>query len=277
MVDFPNGPYKITAGEFGPDMLQQDIQVKEGEALRATLNMITLEMPHLIKGKTLVCKVDNQVLKAVLERKGTSQNLALNSIGKQIYWLQQLGEFFLSVQYVESENNIADQFTRESPGLEATLSQHHFKQVWNKWGPFTWDLMANSSNVKRDLQGRKLLFFSRYYDLEAKGCNVFNQELTFLERIYCFPPFPIIGMLLKHLEQQKVNCVLVLPAINAPWVNLVSSYIEDLIVLAGPYDSKVVTVLSNSGKRVPKIYPHAIIAVKMNFFAPNSNLSFLHC
>ena len=224
-------------------------------------------MPHLIKGKTLVCKVDNQVLKAVLERKGTSQNLALNSIGKQIYWLQQLGEFFLSVQYVESENNIADQFTRESPGLEATLSQHHFKQVWNKWGPFTWDLMANSSNVKRDLQGRKLLFFSRYYDLEAKGCNVFNQELT----------FPIIGMLLKHLEQQKVNCVLVLPAINAPWVNLVSSYIEDLIVLAGPYDSKVVTVLSNSGKRVPKIYPHAIIAVKMNFYAPNSNLSFLHC
>ena len=37
--------------------------------------------------------VDNQVLRAVLERKGTSQNLALNSIGKQIHWLQELGEF----------------------------------------------------------------------------------------------------------------------------------------------------------------------------------------
>ena len=84
--------------------------------------MIVLQMPQLIKGKTLVCKVDNQVLKAVLERKGTSQNLALNSIGKQIHWLQELGEFFLSVQYVKSEFNVADKFMRESPGLEASLA-----------------------------------------------------------------------------------------------------------------------------------------------------------
>ena len=234
-------------------------------------------MPQLIKGKTLVCKVDNQVLKAVLERKGTSQNLALNTIGKQIYWLQDLGEFFISVQYVQSEINVADKYTRESPGLEASLSQHHFKQVWDKWGPFDWDLMATSANVKKDPNGRKLFFFSRYYDPGAKGTNIFNQELIFLERVYCFPPFPIIGMLLKHLEQQKINWVLVLLAINALWVNLVSSYIEDLLVLAGPYDSKVATVLSNSGKRIPKIYPHAIIAVKIDFYAPNSNLSFLHC
>ena len=277
VVDFPNGVSEVTAGEFDNEMLLQDIQVKEGEALRATLNMMVVRMPQLIKGKTLVCKVDNQVLKAVLERKGTSQNLALNTIGKQIYWLQDLGEFFISVQYVQSEINVADKYTRESPGLEASLSQHHFKQVWDKWGPFDWDLMATSANVKKDPNGKKLFFFSRYYDPGAKGTNIFNQELNFLERVYCFPPFPIIGMLLKHLEQQKINCVLVLPAINAPWVNLVSSYIEDLLVLAGPYDSKVATVLSNSGKRIPKIYPHAIIAVKIDFYAPNSNLSFLHC
>ena len=136
--------------------------------------------------------------------------------------------------------------------------------------------MASSANVKKDPTGRKLSFFSRYFDIGAKGCNVFNQQLALLEGVYCFPPFPIIGMLVKYLEQQRIDCVLVLPAINAPWVNLVSSYIEDLIVLAGPYDSKVITVLNNSGKRVPKRYPHSMIAVKINFHAPNSNLSFLH-
>ena len=65
-------------------MLQEDIQVKEAEALRATISMLVLDMPEKISGKTLVCKVDNQVLKAVWERKGTSHNLMLNNIGKQI-------------------------------------------------------------------------------------------------------------------------------------------------------------------------------------------------
>jgi len=40
VVDIPNGVTKIAAGEFNEYMLQQDIQVKEGEALRATLSMI---------------------------------------------------------------------------------------------------------------------------------------------------------------------------------------------------------------------------------------------
>ena len=59
----------ITAGEFSSDMLSKDILVKEGEALRATLSMIVHQIPHEIYGKTLVCKVDNHALKAVLERK----------------------------------------------------------------------------------------------------------------------------------------------------------------------------------------------------------------
>jgi hypothetical protein len=85
-VDIPFGPTKITAGEFSDSLLSQDIQVKEGEALRATLQMMVNEMPEFIQGKTLVCKVDNQVLKAVWERKGTSKNLILNNIGKQNFW-----------------------------------------------------------------------------------------------------------------------------------------------------------------------------------------------
>ena len=75
-------------------MLSEDIQVKEAEALRATINMLVMDIPDQIKGKTLVCKVDNLVLKAVWERKGTSQNLMLNNIDKQIYWLQFWGKFY---------------------------------------------------------------------------------------------------------------------------------------------------------------------------------------
>ena len=122
VIDFPNGLTKITSGEFEDILLKEDIQVKEAEALRATISMLVTEMPEKLKGKTLVCKVDNQVLKAVWERKGTSKNLMLNNIGKQIYWMQFLGQFYISLNYVRSEENVSDKYTRQSPGLEASLN-----------------------------------------------------------------------------------------------------------------------------------------------------------
>jgi len=276
VVDFVNGPTRITASEFDAYFLQQDIQVKEGEALRATLHMLVSEYLDKIQGKTLVCKVDNQVLKAVLERKGTSQNLELNKIGKQIYWLQFWGGFHLAVEYVKSEENIADQYTRESPGLEASISHEAFMTIWEKWGPFSWDIMASATNVNRDPKGIKLNYFSRYYDPLSKGTNVFAQDLTKLQEIFCFPPIPIIGMIIKYLEQQQVDCVMILPAVNSPWVNLVSSYIVDLMELSKPYNHTVFSVLNSNGKRIPKKYPHSMIAIKLKFSVVSQALKYLH-
>ena len=51
IVDFPNGATKVKVGEFQDNLLSEDIQVKEAEALRATINMLVLETPELIKGK----------------------------------------------------------------------------------------------------------------------------------------------------------------------------------------------------------------------------------
>ena len=53
-------PSKVVVGECWGPMLYEDIQVKEEEALRQTLNILVVEIPGDIKGKTLVCKVDNQ-------------------------------------------------------------------------------------------------------------------------------------------------------------------------------------------------------------------------
>ena len=174
VVDFPRGKTMITAGEFSNNMLSQDIQVKEGEALRATLSMIVSQIPHEIYGKTLLCKIDNQALKAVLERKGTSHNYFLNQVGKSIFWLTEAGQFHLSLEYVKSEDNVSDAFTRQSPGLESSLSKMFFKKVWDNFGPFKWDLMASAANVNYNSKGEPLLFFSRYFDEKAHGTDVFH-------------------------------------------------------------------------------------------------------
>ena len=104
---------------------------------------------------------------------------------------------------------------------------------------------------------------------------MFAQDLQVLNNVYCFPPLPIIGMVLKYLEQQKIDCVLILPATNEPWVNLVSAYIVDLEVVSKPFCAKAFTVLNNSGKKVSKKYPFSMIAVKLSFKNTSSILQHL--
>ena len=275
VVDFQHGPALITTGDFDSSVLQQDIQIKEGIALRETLKMLLNKMPQNIKGKTLICKIDNTVLKSVLERQGTSHNLALNTIGKDIFWLQHKGDFNISLLYIPSEQNKADKYTRQSSGLEAVLRNRVFLTLWNKWGPFDWDLMASAANVQRDPEGNKLRYFSRYFDTFTEGVDLFMQKVTHLSRVYCFPPKPIIGMVLKFLQQNKLSCVIILPAINASWVNLVSAFMEDAICIAQPFDSTVFTVLNNQGRCVQKKYPFAMLAVKLNFNCPFKTLNYL--
>ena len=246
-------------------MLGQDIQVKEGEALRMTLSMIVQEMPQLVQGKILVCKIGNQVLKAVLERKGTSQNLQRNEVGKKIYWLMEQGQFFLQCEYVWSQLNVSDKYTRESPGLEASLTTHAFRKIWDYFGPFQWDLMATSANVNTDLEGKPLSFYSRYYDKMAKGTDLFKQQLHLCQEMFCFPPPPMILSLLKYLQGQKVFCVVVLPETWAPWRNLVEKYKLASFRLAEPYNSTCFTITHATGKRVPKRYNHPMQVIFLSF------------
>ena len=79
--------------------------------------------------------------------------------------------FFLSCEYVKSELNISDQFTRESPGLETSITDSTFIKIWDYFGPFQWDLMATKANVNKNLEGKSLFFFSRYYAMAAKGVD----------------------------------------------------------------------------------------------------------
>ena len=135
--------------------------------------------------------------------------------------------------------------------------------------------MASAANAQRDPQGNRLKYFSRYYDTFTEGVDLFHQKSTHLSSIYCFPPIPIIGMVLKFLQQNRLTCVMILPAINATWVNLASAYMEDAICIAKPFETTIFTVLNNQGKCVQKTYPFPMLAVKLNFNCPFKTLKYL--
>ena len=191
--------------------------------------------------------------------------LPLNEIGKQIFWMQQTADFFLKLEYVRSDLNVADKYTRQSPGLEASISEKAFQRIVNRMGPFQWDLMASTANVNRGLDGKPLKFFSRYYDQLAAGINVFSQDLSMLKGLFCFPPTPMISMFLSFLQSQKLSCVVVVPRISASWYNLLQANKISSFVIAEPFDNKAFSISSSDGKRVPKVYKHAMIAVLVSF------------
>ena len=90
------------------------------------------------------------------------------------------------------------------------------------------------------------------------------------------PPYSIDWMVVKLLKEQKLNCVMILPAINAPWVNQVSAHIVDLMEISKPFQATQFTVLNQSGKRIAKKYPHTMIAVKLCFENVLNTLTYLH-
>ena len=84
--------------------------------------------------------------------------------------------------------------------------------------------------------------------------------MNWIMTAYCFLSLPMIGMMLNFFKHQKKDCVMIVPAINAPWVNLVSAHMVDLFEISRPFETNHFTTLNQSGRRVPKKYPHAIYA-----------------
>ena len=108
-------------------------------------------------------------------------------------------------------------------------------------------------------------FFSRYFDAESRGVNLFSQNFKDMNNPFCFPPDPVISMVLGYLKVHKQSCVLLLPALNAIWVNLLREFTVGTMLVAKPFDNRAFTISHPTGKRVPKLFYHPMIAVKLVF------------
>jgi hypothetical protein len=239
--------------------------VKEGEALLRTIEMVVSSHSKLLLGKVLNCKVDNQALKLIYDKNGTSRNIELNEIGKKLFWIQQKGGFYIRLEYVNTLLNKADYLTRSSPLLETNLEKKAFWFIWNNFGPFEWDLMASFANVQCSPEGKKLFFFSRFFEKEAQGVDLFAQNIGHLKGLFCFPPKPLILKVLKFLQCQRVKCVLVIPDGHYSWVNMCRMHTVSSVILAEPRDSKIFSLISHGGRKMPVRFQDKMLAVVVDF------------
>ena len=75
----------------------------------------------------------------------------------------------------------------------------------------------------------------------------------------------MVSMFLKFLQAHRLTCVVVVPYICASWCNLLHANKVSSFVVAEPYDNKTFSISSADGRRVPKVYNHAMIAVFVKF------------
>lgn len=154
--------------------------------------------------------VDSKVLVASWERQ-VSKSPVISATLKSLFTFCASRNLGLSLQHVPSEENPADVPSRVISDLDATLSEDTWRILERSFGPHSIDLMALPTNARCDSAGRRLRFFSPLPCQEAYGTNIFSQQLAPNENAYVFPPFLLVGPLLRHLAPQGCAVTMVVP------------------------------------------------------------------
>lgn len=196
------------------------IAFKEAKALYNTLKMFS----NAICNGRIDAYVDNSNLLNFWQNCG-GKNTAMNNEIKLLFDLPLKLNIVLNIAYVPSASNPADAPSRVSSDKDCCLTDESWKLLECSFGPHTFDLMAIPSNVRKCRDGNSLPFFSPFPCSTSSGVNVFAQQLSGNENYYIFPPFSLIGPLLRFMKDSGIKVTLIAPEISPKqywWPILVS-------------------------------------------------------
>lgn len=190
------------------DVEERQLAISSKETL--ALLRVLESFPAECSNTRLDVYTDSQVLIASWEKQ-VSRCPASSDILKKIFQLCTSRYVAMSLHFVPSKENLADRPSRILSDLDVTLSSKSWGLVQQAFGPHTLDLMALPSNAMCDRSGRPLRFFSPSPVKESAGTNVFAQTLTSADNAYVFPPFVLVGPLLRFLSSQDCAFTIVVP------------------------------------------------------------------
>ena len=220
------------------------IAVKEAQALFNTLESLCSDTHNA----RINAFVDNMALLHSWERQ-VSKSSAMSDILKDIFSFTLSRNLSLNLMYVPSKDNPADAPSRSLSDLDCSLSPAAWLQVDKAFGPHTIDLMALPFNVQNNRTGCPLRFFSPFPCTQAFGVNVFAQDISSDENAYVFPPFVLIGPLLKYLRSQLCTFSIVIPDLcpRKFWWPLVQRTASSSFKLGSKGDADILLFPAKSG------------------------------
>ena len=210
---FHQKPADRNVGDYWEDnLMNEHINVKEMHAVLKALE----SLPTSVKDCRVDLQVDNQATLNAWHGRGPRSS-KLNQVAPQIFHVVTSKNLALSISYVPSGLNPAD-FSRRLSDSDAMLSPRCWDIVQSIFGGLnghTLDLMALDSNAQHHRAGNRLPHFTPFPTPYSAGVNVFNQDLSPCDGIiinaYAFPPFSLIGPLLRFMRSQCTTVTLVLP------------------------------------------------------------------
>ena len=237
IVHSPSGPPLETRDIWREDVRDKPIAVKEALALVNTLKA----------GKSVLsnCRVDAHMdclaLIQAWERQG-GKSKQLNDALKELFQTLLAQNISLCLQFVPSPLNHADVLSRVLSDKDCMLAPEPWKELENLFGPHTFDLMALDSNAQIACSGSPFLHFTPFPTPGSRGLNVFAQDLASQENAYVFPPFMLVGPLLRFLGKALFSFTIVVPKLSPLpyWWPLIQARASHFVVLGHKADHDIV-------------------------------------
>ena len=157
--------------------------------------------------------IDNMNLLSFWNNEG-GKNIPLSNEIKKLFCLCLKLNIQLRLQYTPSKLLAADAPSRFHSDLDCCLSEKAWQVVERAYGPHSFDLMATPSNVRKDRFGNDLPFFSAYPCKGTRGVNIFTQDIPSDANCYIFPPFVLMGALLKYLQPRTKQITIIVADVS---------------------------------------------------------------
>ena len=174
-------------------------------------------LPDSIHNCRIDTRVDSIVVIDVWGGQGSKSSSQLTSVTKQLFFQLASRNIQLNLLYVPSGENLADDASRCLSRCDSALSLTAFEAIDRAFGDthgHSFDLMALDSNDVRGRDDYPLPHFSPFPSPQSRGVNLFCQHLRAMDCMsnrYVFPPFSLIGAVLKFLYSFGIPFTIVLP------------------------------------------------------------------
>ena len=146
------------------------------------------------------------------------------------------------LQFVPFPLNQADALSRVLSDKDSMLAPEPWKELENLFGSQTFDLMVLDSNAQIGCSGSPLPHFTPFPTPGSRGVNVLARDVASQENAYVFPPFILVGPLLRFLGKALFSFTIVIPKLSPLpyWWPLIQARASRFVVLGHKADHDIV-------------------------------------
>ena len=181
------------------------------------MKAVELSMLALLKNREVAnvqLMIDNTTAIAYINNMGGAKSKECNAIAQNIWKIAQDKGIWLTANHIPGKNNILADFKSRHFDMSAewTITKFVFDKILLQFGEPNIDMFATRLNTKLSD------YISWKPDPYAKAIDAFAYTWT-MTFPYCFPPFSIIGKVLKKIVEDKVEkAIMVVPLWpTQPW------------------------------------------------------------